>query len=102
MPHVLVVDDDLGFMLGLAETVTREGFTTSTAGTLRDAREELSKARPDIVFLDLHLPDGLGLDLLKDLEQLPSTQTVMVTAQGSVEEAGEATRRGAVHFLTKP
>ena len=102
MPHALIVDDDLGFALPTSELIAREGFTTTLAGSLREAREQLACAPPDIVVLDMHLPDGLGIELLKDLELMPSTQTVMVTANGSVVLAVQAMRAGAVHFLTKP
>ena len=102
MPHALLVDDDLALSLGLAEMVSREGFTTSTAGSLREAREEIRTTVPDLVLLDLHLPDGLGVELLEDLAETPATQTVMMTAHGTIEAAVDAMRRGAVHFLTKP
>jgi len=100
LPHALIVDDDLTFQLGLAEVVEREGFTTSTAGTLKEAREELGKRPPDVLFIDLNLPDGNGLELLQDGEPLP--ETVLITGQASLETAVEALRRGVADYLTKP
>jgi DNA-binding NtrC family response regulator len=102
MPHALIVDDDLSLMLGLAEMVQREGFTTSTAGSVAQAREALAERTPDVMLIDLNLPDGLGIDLLTDLEQMPRTQAIIMTSHGSIEQAVEAMRKGAVHFLTKP
>ena len=62
-PRALIVDDDPGFLLGLAEVVRREGFTVNSAGTFNQARQELAANPPDIVLVDLYLPDGSGLDL---------------------------------------
>jgi len=100
MPHALIVDDDLSFSLGFAEVVQREGFTIATAPTLKDAREELAKNPPHVLFLDLNLPDGSGMDLLADLDGHP--ETVLITGQASVQTAVEALRRGVSDYLTKP
>jgi two-component system, NtrC family, response regulator AtoC len=101
MPHALLVDDDANFVLGLAEVVGREGFTAKAAHTLKEARAELTKAIPDVVLVDLHLPDGSGIELFKDLEGA-STEVVLITAQASVDTAVEAMRKGASDYLVKP
>jgi DNA-binding NtrC family response regulator len=101
MPHALIVDDDLSFQLGFAEAVRQEGFTTSGAGSVEEARGELVRQAPDVVFFDLQLPDGTGLDLLPDLDGGP-VETVLITGQASVETAVEALRRGVSDYLTKP
>jgi DNA-binding NtrC family response regulator len=100
MPHALIVDDDLSFQLGLAEVVRREGFTIATAATLDDARQELLAKAPDVLFVDLNLPDGSGMELLEHENGLP--ETVLITGQASVETAVEALRRGVTDYLTKP
>jgi DNA-binding NtrC family response regulator len=100
MPHALIVDDDTSFQLGLAEAVRLEGFTTTTAATLKEAREELARAAPDVLFIDLNLPDGTGLDLLQEMETIP--ETVLITGQASMETAVQALRRGVADYLTKP
>jgi two-component system, NtrC family, response regulator AtoC len=102
MPAALVVDDDANFALGLAEAVNREGFTTRTAGTVKEAKAEMGKAMPDILLVDLHLPDGSGLDIFGELEGSPATEVVLITGQGSVDTAVEAMRRGASDYLVKP
>jgi DNA-binding NtrC family response regulator len=102
MSHALIVDDDLSYLLGIAEVVGREGFTTSTAPTLKDAREELAKQVPDVVLLDMMLPDGTGTELLEELNQYPTTVVVVVTGHSSVESAVEAMQLGASNYLTKP
>jgi DNA-binding NtrC family response regulator len=100
MPHALIVDDDVSFQLGLAEVVKREGFTAATATSLKEAREQMANNPPDVLFLDLTLRDGNGLDLLNETEELP--QTVLITGQASVETAVEALRLGVTDYLTKP
>ncbi|MFN0149336.1 MAG: sigma-54-dependent transcriptional regulator [bacterium] len=102
MPHVLIIDDDDTFLNGVAELIAREGFTTSTAPTLKTAREEMEKTTPDVVLLDMQLPDGSGIDLLTDLREFPRTEIVMVTGHGSIDSAVEATRLGVSQYLTKP
>src|SRR3990172_2778763 len=102
MPHALLVDDDLGFVLGLAEAVQREGFSVSTATTLAQAREELAREEPDALLIDLQLPDGSGLDLVPPAEGRLPPGVIFITGHGSVDLAVEALRLGAADFLTKP
>jgi two-component system, NtrC family, response regulator HydG len=100
MLHALVIDDDPAILMALAELVEREGFGTSVASTLRDARTVLGTKLPDVVLTDLVLPDGNGIDLLKDLDS--STEVVLITGHASVDTAVEALRMGASDYLTKP
>jgi DNA-binding NtrC family response regulator len=101
MPQALVVDDDMNFVLGLAEIVGREGFKTRTATSVKEARSEIAKTQPDVLLVDLRLPDGSGIDLLKDMEGVPA-EVVLITGQASVDTAVEAMRRGAADYLVKP
>jgi two-component system response regulator AtoC len=101
MPHALIVDDDLSFRLGIAEVVSREGFTTATAASLADARAELTRQFPEVLITDLQLPDGSGLELLPELQQ-GSSEVILVTGHASVETAVDALKRGAADYLTKP
>jgi len=101
-PRALIVDDDPGFLMGLSEVVKREGFAVTGAGTLKQAREEITASPPDIVLVDLQLPDGSGLDLLDDFEGTATPEVVLITGNASVETAVEALRRGAADYLTKP
>ncbi len=101
-PRALIVDDDPGFLLGLAELVRREGFTVASAGSLKQAREEIAANPPDILLVDLRLPDGSGLDLLAGLEPATAPEVVLITGDASVETAVDALRRGAIDYLTKP
>jgi DNA-binding NtrC family response regulator len=101
-PRALIVDDDPGFLLGLAELVRREGFAVTSAGSLKQAREEIEASPPDILLVDLHLPDGSGLDLLDAFEPSTAPEVVLLTGDASVETAVDALRRGAIDYLTKP
>jgi len=101
-PRALIVDDDLGFLAGLAELVRREGFAVASASTLKQAREEIAAKLPDILLVDLHLPDGRGLDLLAAFEPGAAPEVVLITGNASVETAVDALRRGVADYLTKP
>jgi two-component system, NtrC family, response regulator AtoC len=102
MPHALAVDDDPNFLSALAELIEGQGFTTNTACTLRDARAQVSHRTPDVALVDLYLPDGSGIDLLKDFEVGNSTEVVLMTGHADVESAVQALRLGASDYLTKP
>jgi DNA-binding NtrC family response regulator len=102
MPHVLIVDDDANTREALAALVQAEGFTSACAGGIAEARIQLVRQRPDVVLMDLRLPDGSGMDLFEDLEDPAATETILITGHASVESAVEALRMGASDYLTKP
>jgi two-component system, NtrC family, response regulator HydG len=102
MPHALLVDDDIGFVMGLAEAVKREGFSVTTATSLKEAREELARNDTDALLIDMQLPDGSGLELLQQPEGRLPPGVIFITGHASVDLAVEALRLGASDFLTKP
>ena len=102
MPHALLVDDDTNTLSGLAELVAREGFTVATASTLREARESVAQRHPDVVLLDLWLPDGSGMDLFDDVKSRAVTEVVLITGHATLESSIEALRLGAGDYLIKP
>jgi len=102
MSHVLIVDDDANTREALAALAAAEGFTTACAGSVAEARIQLVRQRPDVVLMDLRLPDGSGMDLFEDLEDRSSIETILITGHASVESAVEALRLGASDYLTKP
>ena len=102
MARALIVDDDTAFVSGLAEVVKREGFAVNTTGTLSDARREITETPPDIVLVDLFLPDGSGMELLQAFEPGTGPEVVLITGNASLETAVDALRRGATDYLTKP
>jgi two-component system, NtrC family, response regulator AtoC len=102
MSHVLIVDDDANTREALAALAQAEGFTTAAAGSVAEARIQLVRQRPDVVLMDLRLPDGSGMDLFEDLEDRSTIETILITGHASVESAVEALRMGASDYLTKP
>ena len=103
-PSILVVDDERIFRVLAEEALVSEGFEVRTASTLARARAELDKASPDVMILDRRLPDGDGIDLLRELTtsgQLTAL-VIVITAYGDVSNAVEALQAGAVDYLTKP
>ncbi|AST35469.2 Fis family transcriptional regulator [Ralstonia solanacearum] len=102
MPHILIVEDDASARAALGELVSAEGFTTAQAGSLRDARIQISRHSPDAVLIDLVLPDGNGMDLLEDIPSHSGTEIIVMTGHASVETAVEALRMGAADYLVKP
>jgi DNA-binding response OmpR family regulator len=104
--HLLVVDDEPHIGLLLRPHLERLGYRVSLARTLADARSALSdRAAPlDAMLLDLHLPDGSGLDLLRELRTRPETRefpVIVLTAEGEERVLEEAEELGA-GLLTKP
>ncbi len=102
MSHVLIVDDDVNTRESLKAIAEAEGFTTACAGSIAEARIQLVRQRPDVVLMDLKLPDGSGMDLFHDLEDRSTIETILITGHASVESAVEALRLGASDYLTKP
>jgi DNA-binding NtrC family response regulator len=101
MPVALIVEDDANARAALQELVEADGFKTMTAATLGEAREQLGQAI-DIVLLDLMLPDGEGLELLRRHEVATDTQVVVITGNATLESSIEALRLGATDYLLKP
>jgi DNA-binding NtrC family response regulator len=103
MLRALIVDDDKSSLRALTQLVKNEGFVTVAAANLQEARGRLQVEPPDLILIDLMLPDGSGLDLVEDLgEGADKTSVVVITGHASVETAVEALRRGASDYLTKP
>jgi two-component system, NtrC family, response regulator AtoC len=101
-PRALLLDDDPGFLAGLAELVKREGFDVVSVHTLKQARAEIAATKPDILLVDLNLPDGSGLDLLDDFDAASVPELILITGSASLDTAVDALRRGASDYLTKP
>ncbi|WP_312565986.1 sigma-54 dependent transcriptional regulator [Comamonas sp.] len=100
---ILVVDDEPDLRTLYELTLLREGYRVETAGTLAQARAHLHICRFDVLITDMRLPDGLGMELLRELrEQRRPERAIVMTAYGSAENAVEALRYGAFDYLTKP
>ena len=104
-PHVLIVDDNLDAAEVLAMLVEVEGFSAATARTLAEARERLEAQRPRVVFLDVNLPDGSGINLLAEVKSDQQTRDIgVVILSGMADERikEEAHLLGASAVLVKP
>lgn len=102
-PRILVVDDERMIRWSLRSALEDAGGVVDEAATLAEARTFLEKEAPDLVLLDMRLPDGHGLDLLQELHREEGgPPVVVITAFGSVEGAVDAMRKGAFDYVSKP
>jgi DNA-binding NtrC family response regulator len=104
MATILVVDDELGIRALLSEILTDEGHTVELAENAAQARQVRESLRPDLVLLDIWMPDVDGITLLKEWSaggQL-SMPVIMMSGHGTIDTAVEATKVGASAFLEKP
>jgi two-component system nitrogen regulation response regulator NtrX len=103
-PQILVVDDEADIRDMVQEILTEEGYQVRVAGSAAEARSARRQAEPDLVLLDIWMPDMDGISLLKEWtrEQKLSFQVVMMSGHGTVDTAIEATRLGALDFVEKP
>jgi two-component system response regulator PilR (NtrC family) len=100
---VLVVDDEPDLRTLYELTLLREGYQVEAAGTLAEARQCCKAGNLMTVITDMRLPDGLGIELLRDLHlQQRLERCIVMTAYGSAENAVEALKAGAFDYLTKP
>ena len=100
---VLVVDDERDLRTLYELTLLREGHEVTSAPDLEQAREWLAQKHFDVLITDMRLPDGLGLELLRELAESQRTEkSIVITAHGSAENAVEALKLGAFDYLTKP
>jgi DNA-binding NtrC family response regulator len=101
--NVLVVDDQDSIRHFVGKALEDDGYTVTTAGSVRDARVAIDADMPDMAFLDLKLPDGSGLELLREIKRAqPEVTVVLMTAFGELETAVEAMSAGAFWFVKKP
>jgi DNA-binding NtrC family response regulator len=101
MTDVLIVDDDSVFAPALANYIRQEGYSARTAATLQDARAVLAEESPELLLIDLQLPDGSGLEIIKELPN-GATQVVVLTGYPSMDSAVEGLRANVADYLIKP
>ncbi len=102
--RILVVDDEADIRELVQEILSEEGYTVETAANAAEARSACARQAPDLVLLDIWMPDTDGISLLREwqLAQSFSAPVVMMSGHGTVETAVEATRLGAVDYVEKP
>ena len=104
MAQILVVDDEVGIRELLSEILADEGHQVTLAESAGEARRCRERQRPDLVLLDIWMPDTDGISLLREWSEHGELETpvVIMSGHGTVDTAVEATRIGAVDFLEKP
>jgi two-component system, chemotaxis family, chemotaxis protein CheY len=100
---VLVVDDAAFMRMMIRDILTKEGYTILEAVNGRDAVEKYDEVHPDLVTMDITMPEMSGLDALRSIrEHDPSARVLMVSAMGQQKMIVEALEAGAMDFLVKP
>lgn len=100
---ILIVDDEANARQNITEFLEPLGYEVIGVGTLEEARVSLKRGDPDVVLLDVNLPDGYGPNLLYETRNVPfRPPIIMITAFGDVEMAVDAMKNGAFDFLGKP
>ena len=101
--NILVVEDQDSIRHFVVKALEDEGHAVTGVGTVREARVALERDMPDLAFLDLKLPDGNGLELLREIKRVqPEVAVVLMTAFGELDTAVEAMSAGAFWFMKKP
>ena len=102
--HILIVDDELEIRKIIQEILNDEGYSTSTASSAEEARIEAKNKKPDLVFLDIWMPEEDGISLLKDWTSQSEKEfpVIMISGHATIETAIEATKLGAKDFIEKP
>jgi two-component system nitrogen regulation response regulator GlnG len=103
MPTLLVVDDEQSVRYSFRRVFEGNGVVVLTAPTAAEGLQQVQEQSPDVVVLDLQLPDRSGLDLFRDIHALdPKRPVIFITAHGTTETAIEAMKSGAFDYLVKP
>ena len=99
---ILILEDELLLRKHLVAVLEQQDADVTAIGTVDEARRVVGSLSFDFALLDLHLPDGLGTDLLKEGIFSPNTAVIVCTAEGGIKSAVEAIRNGAQDYLLKP
>jgi two-component system response regulator RegX3 len=99
---ILMVEDEESITVPLAEALAREGFDTEVAGTVADALELAARIDPDLVLLDVMLPDGSGYDVCRELRRNSDVPIIMLTARGEETDRIVGLELGADDYVVKP
>ncbi len=101
--RILIIDDEAGIRQGCCRVLQPQGFTVETAENFQDGVGKIQESDYDLVLLDVMLPDGKGIDLLKPiLERDPETVPIIITGYATVELAVDGIKKGAYNFISKP
>ena len=100
---VAVIDDEPNMCKILTKILRAEGYRVVTFTDPREALEQIRQVQPDVVLIDIRMPEMNGMEALKAIKRgLPQTQVLVMTAYGTIDGAKEALREGALDYVTKP
>ncbi|MDB5202281.1 MAG: response regulator [Ferruginibacter sp.] len=100
---VLIIDDETDICYLLSTLLKQKNLETAYVNTLSDATQALEKDVPEIIFLDNHLPDGLGMNYINYIKKHhPHVKIVMITAHDTAADRNKAMSEGADYFIGKP
>ncbi|OGK04333.1 MAG: hypothetical protein A2487_02180 [Candidatus Raymondbacteria bacterium RifOxyC12_full_50_8] len=103
MNNILVVDDEKNIQLTITQALERTGFEVTACGSVGDARALLTRNEFELAILDIHLPDGDGLDIFRFIKaEYPGMQVIIISGAATIPQAVEAVKLGAFEILEKP
>jgi len=100
--HILLVDDDPAILRAVRRALEAQGFAVRSAGTAKEALAAFGEFRPDVILLDLLLPDGDGIDICRRIRDEATTPVIVLSAVGDDERKVLALDSGADDYITKP
>ena len=101
--QILLVEDESVFANAVRKHLLRKQYDISLANDLKSARQYIKENIPDLILLDMRLPDGSGLDLLNEIKSKnTNTEVLVMSAYGELEDAVSAMKLGASDYLKKP
>lgn len=99
---ILIIDDEEQLRKLLSRIIRLEGFTVVEAGSFTAAKKLLLKETPDVILCDVKLPDGNGVEMIKEIKaQVPIAEIILLTAYGNIADGVQAMRNGAFDYITK-
>lgn len=103
MVKALIIDDEIDICYLLSSILRNKDVLPSYVNSIKDARHALEAITPEIIFLDNHLPDGIGVDFVEHIKKkCPGTKVVMITAYDTASDRNKAMSVGADFFIAKP
>ena len=100
--HILIIDDEEQLRKLMGRVISLEGFSVTEAGDIKTAKKILQKEQFDVILCDVKLPDGNGVDFIKELKPLyPLTEIILLTAYGNIPDGIQAMKNGAFDYITK-
>ncbi len=102
MKHILLIEDDISFSKMLKHFLERHQYTIDVSFNIKDAFKKLENQKYDLVFTDLRLPDGNGIEVLKKVKDTSAVPVILLTSYAEVSTAVQAMKQGAFDYISKP